>query len=283
MRMNFATKLVLIVLGCGIVAFFVPTVAIANYDGLLTAATFLFSVLYGFEISIVINNFSQLKTQLAVENAGLLTIFHLADIIGGKDGKKIEDNIETYLLAAIDQPLENHLIGTNKEFFEIFEPVKKLSDVKGDQKGQALQYLNEAIYYVPQSRNQVAEFAPRFVDRSVWLMLSILAGILVAVLLLGHGAGAIGLAASAIFSTTVIGALMLLEEIDSNKIQEAHLEYDIFNETLVQIGREKYYPDFALKSGVIKIDPKEKIRIGHFPKFPSLVGRIIEKESSGDR
>ena len=278
MRMSFVTKLFLLLLGCLAVASFVPAVQIANYDGLLTAATFLFSVLYGFEISIVIQNFSQLKTQLAVENAGLLTIFHLADIIGGAEGKKIEDNVEKYLLAAIDHPLEDHLVGTNKEFFAIFDPVKKLSDVKGDQKGQALQYLNEAIYYVPQSRNQVAEFAPRFVGRSVWLMLSVLAGILVAILLLGHGVGVIGTITSAVFSTTVIGALLLLDEIDSNRIQEAHLEYDIFNETLVQIGREKYYPDFALRSGDVKISINEKIRIGHFPNYPNLSGRNIDEK-----
>jgi len=275
--MHFAVKLGLIALACLVIAFLVVPVQIANYDGLLTAATFLFSVLYGFEISVVINNFLQLKTQLAIENAGLLTIFHLADIIGGAEGGKIKDNVEKYLLTAIDCPLERHLVGTDKDFFNIFEPVKKLSSVKGDQKGQALQYLNEAIYYVPQSRNQVAEFAPRFVDPPVWTMLSVLAGILVAILLVGHGTGAIGIVASAIFSTTVIGALMLLDEIDSNRIQEAHLEYDIFNETLVQIGREKYYPDFAIKSGAVKIRSGEKIRIGHFPKYPSLVERTIEK------
>jgi hypothetical protein len=277
MRMNFATKLLLIALACLIVAFCISPVQIANYDALLTAATFLFSVLYGFEISIVISNFSQLKTQLAVENAGLLTIFHLADIIGDKAGREIKDNVEKYLLTAIDRPLENHLVGTDQDFFKIFEPVKKLSAVKGDQKGQALQYLNEAIYYVPQARNQVAEFAPRFVDKSVWLMLSVLAGILVAILLIGHGVGSIGVVASAIFSTTVIGALILLDEIDSNRIQEAHLEYGIFNETLVQIGRETYYPDFALRTGIVKIDRKGKTRIGHFPKYPSLAERTIEE------
>jgi hypothetical protein len=279
MRIGFATKLVLIAIGCLVVAQFVPTVQIANYEGLLTAATFLFSVLYGFEISVVISNFLQLKTQVAIENAGLLTVFHLADIIGGVEGNKIKDNVEKYLMAAIDYPLENHLVGTDKAFFGIFEPVKKLSEVKGDQKGQALQYLNEAIYYLPQSRNQVAEFAPRFVDRSVWLMLSVLAGILIAILLIGHGAGVIGVATSAIFSTTVIGALILLDEIDSNRIQEAHLEYDIFNETLAEIGREKYYPDFAVRSGVVKINPKEKVRVGHFPNYPNLEGRTVGKSA----
>lgn len=273
MRLSFITKLLLVLVLCLLIAFFVPSISLASRDSLLTAATFLFSVLYGFEISVVINNFSNLKSQIAIENGGLLTIFHLADIIGGQEGNEIKDNVEKYLLTAIDQPLENHLLGTNKEFFEIFEPVKKLSSVEGDQKGQALQYLNEAIYYVPQARNQVAEFAPRFVDRSVWYMLSALAGILIALLLITHDPGFLPAVTSAIFSATIIGALILLEDIDSNKIQEAHLEYEIFNETLVQIGRERYYPDFAITGGVVH--PKGKYRIGHF-NGPSLKERTIE-------
>lgn len=274
MHLSFVQKLLLILVACLLVAFLVPfpSIQLASRDSLLTAATFLFSVLYGFEISIVINNFSNLKTQAAIENAGLLTIFHLADIIGGVEGKDIQDGVEKYLLTAIDQPLENHLLGTNKDFFGIFEPVKKLSSVEGDQKGQALQYLNEAIYYVPQARNQVAEFAPRFVGKSVWYMLSALAGILITLLLVVHDAGFLASAASAIFSATVIGALILLEEIDSNKIQEAHLEYEIFNETLVQIGREKYYPEFAIKNGVVH--PEGKYRIGRFPDHSKE--RVVE-------
>jgi hypothetical protein len=253
MHLSFVSKLFLVLVACFIVAFLVPSIQLASRDSLLTAATFLFSVLYGFEISIVINNFSSLKTQLAIENAGLLTIFHLADIIGGNEGDRIKNNVEKYLLT---------------------EPVKKLSSVKGDQRGQALQYMNEAIYYVPQARNQVAEFAPRFVDRSVWYMLGALAGILVALLFTGHDTGFLTTTTSAIFSAAVIGALILLEEIDSNRIQEAHLEYEIFNETLTQIGRERYYPDFAIKSGAVH--PQGKYRIGHFPKYPLLIERTME-------
>ena len=120
--------------------------------------------------------------------------------------------------------------------------------------------------YFPQSRNQVAEFAPRFVDSSVWVMLVVLAAVLVAVLFVGAGSTILSTTAAAIFSTTVVGSLFLLDEIDSNKIQEAHLEYSIFNETLESLGKIPYIPEFALKKGIVRF-PKGKIyRLGKFAK-----------------
>src|SRR5258708_35822984 len=101
-RVNFAIKILLIFVLFFVLAFLLPIVSVKGIDPLLTSATFLFSVLYGFEISVVINNFSQLKTQLAIENAGLLSIYHLAEVIGGDVAQDVEDKIDNYLLAAID-------------------------------------------------------------------------------------------------------------------------------------------------------------------------------------
>jgi hypothetical protein len=275
LRLNFISKILLIGLLCLLASFCLPVWDVTDLVAILTAATFLFSVLYGFEISIVINNFAQLKTQLAIENAGLLTIYHLGDIIGGDAFKKISERLESYLLKSIDVPLENHLLGTNKEFFAIWEPVKELNDVDGAQRGQALQYLNEAIYYVPQARNQVADVAPRFVDSSVWLMLVFLSMILIGALFVGRGADVFSQVTAAIFSTTVIGALLLLDEVDSNRIREAYVEYEMFNDTLEQVGKTRYYPEFALKKGIITL-PKGEYRIGRFTEYPSLDERQVE-------
>jgi len=257
-----------------VLSFALPIVHLTNADSILTSATFLFSVIYGFEISVVIGNFSALKTALAIETAGLTTIYKLADILGGESFRKIGENLENYILMAIDVPLADHL-KTDPEFFKIFEPLKEISEVNGAQREQALQYLNEAIYYVPQSRNQVAEVAPRFVDNSVWVMLGFLATILVMVLFIGRDADLFSQLTAAVFSATVIGALMLLDEIDSNRIREAHLEYEMFNNTLKAIGKPGYYPEFAIKSGIIN-NPVRPYRVGIFPNPSSLDGRKIE-------
>src|SRR3989338_7233304 len=216
MRFGLFSKLILAFIILVTLSIFLPISEIANTDALLASATFLYGVLYGFEISIVLGNFSQLKSLLAIENAGLQSVFQLSQLIGGQFPKQVENKIEKYLKKAIDVPLSNHLTDTNKEFFEIFEPLKTV-EVTGDEQTAALNYINEGLYYIPQSRTQIAQVAPRDVDPPEWAM------------------------------------LLLLDEVDSNRIQEARLEYEVFNETLVAIGKEKYYPEEALKSGIVKI------------------------------
>lgn len=251
MRLGLFSKLILAFIILVILSLFLPILEITNKDALLASATFLYGILYGFEISIVLGNFSQLKSLLAIENAGLVSIFHLSQLIGGQFAKQVEEKIEKYLRKAIEVPLSNHLLDTNKEFFEVFEPLKTVK-VDGDEQTAALNYINEGLYYIPQSRTQIAQVAPRDVDPSEWVMLLILAFILVGTLLLGREANLISQLSAAIFATTVVGSLLLLDEVDSNRIQEAQLEYEVFNETLMAIGKEKYYPEEALKSGVVK-------------------------------
>ena len=148
--------------------------------------------------------------------------------------------------------LFSHLLNTNEEFFEIFKPLKTVK-INGDEQAAALNYINEGLYYIPQSRAQIAHVAPRDVDPPEWAMLIVLALILIGTLLLGREATLVSQLSAAIFASSVVGSLLLLDEVDSNRIQEARLEYEVFNETLVAMGKEKYYPQQALKSGVVKL------------------------------
>ncbi len=241
MKLGLFTQLILAFIILLLISFLLPVVHIANIEALLASSTFLFGVLYGFEISIVLDNFSKLKALLAVENAGVLSIYHLSKIIGGSFSEDIEKRIEVYLKKAIDIPLDRHLQETNKEFFAIFEPLQN-AKVNGDEKISALGCINQGLYYIPQSRAQIAQVAPRDVDRPEWSMLLMLAFIIIGTLLLSREASIISQVASAIFGTTLIGALLLLEEADSNHLQEARLEYEVFNETLEAMGKPRYYP-----------------------------------------
>src|SRR3972149_10830750 len=115
MRFGLFSKLILAFIILVTLSIFLPISEIANTDALLASATFLFGVLYGFEISIVLGNFSQLKSLLAIENAGLMSVFHLSRLIGGQFSKQVEERIEKYLRKAIEIPLSNHLQGSSKE------------------------------------------------------------------------------------------------------------------------------------------------------------------------
>ena len=60
-RINFSYRLLILMAILIVLSFALPIVHLTNADSILTSATFLFSVIYGFEISVVIGNFSALK------------------------------------------------------------------------------------------------------------------------------------------------------------------------------------------------------------------------------
>ena len=85
---------------------------------------------------------------------------------------------------------------------------------------------------------------------------------------------------AATFSTAVIGSLLLLDEIDSNRIMEAYLEYGMFNESLRSLGKMYYYPEFAIKEGALRAPTTGKYRVGVFPELPSLDQRRVEERGA---
>jgi len=271
-RLQFLHKIIFFFVLFLVLSLFLPLFPVENVESLLTAATFIFAVLYGFEISMAIGNFNNIKTQLAIENADLVSIHRFAKIRGGEIFEKIDCAVEAYLMKAIDYPLTEHL-QTEKEFSAIFEPLCGAAQTSEEHKNQALQYIFEAAYYLPQTRNLVATFAPRFVTTSVWVMLIVLASILVLLILLNRGSDLLSVITTAIFCTTIAGSLVLLNDIDSNAIQERELEYEEFNKSLKAIGKTHYYPEFAIRSGIIKPPRGVSYRKGIFPEFPALTNR----------
>ena len=238
MRIGLFSKLIASFIIILSLSFLLPTFKFSNTEALIASATFLYGVLYGFEISIVLGNFSQLKSFLATETGGLVSVYHLSQTIGEDFSKEVGDRIENYLKKAIDVPLSKHL-STNKEFFDIFTPLRTVK-VEGNEKNSALDYINAGLYYIPQARSQISVVAPRVVGIPEWVMLITLGLILVAVILIGREPNVILKIASAVFATTVVGSLLLLNEIDNNRIQEDRLEKEVFNDTLEAIGRQRY-------------------------------------------
>ncbi len=69
MRTSFVSQIIIVFLVNLGLALVIPHVAIPNFDSLLMAAAFLFSVVYGFELSMALSNFSELKRQLPLDTS----------------------------------------------------------------------------------------------------------------------------------------------------------------------------------------------------------------------
>jgi hypothetical protein len=196
-------------------------------------------------------------------------------MIGGEFAKSIQTSVEEYILTSIDYSLKLHISSTDKDFFNMAEPLKSF-EAKGEKQKSAISAIEHGFHKVLESRYQLSQVAPREIGIGEWTMLILLASILIFTLFLGRQSDIISLTSAGIFAATVIGTLFLLDEADSNHIQETRLEYEVFNQVLEDIGKKPYYPKFALKKGIIKAPKSKSYRLGIFPDYPHLSKREIE-------
>lgn len=241
MGLGLVSKLLIATIVITLLSFILPTWKVSNIEAILASATFLYGIFYGFEAAVVLQNFSQLKSLISVENAGLLSIYHMSKVLGDDVSINVKREIVNYLKKAIEYPLTAYVRNTHETFFAIFKPLEKIKPLSEAQ-SNVMEYMYEAEYYLPQTRSQIAQVSPRDVDSPEWAMLGILGGVIIISLFLSRDETIVSKISAAIFSITVIGSLLLLDEIDSNKIQEKKLEYEVFNDTLEAIGEPRYYP-----------------------------------------
>lgn len=266
----FLTTIIMLIL-----SFILPIPNNKNIQDILGPATFLFGIIFGFEIYIVLENFFQLKILLGSEIASLLSIYYYGKVFGNEMEKEITRGVENYILTAIDYSLEKHVSATDKDFFTIFEPVKKFQ-IKDGRLEAAVENIDMRFHDLVKARMQIGQLAQREVAFAEWFMLIALAFVMIIVLFFIRQPELFSLIATAIFASTIIGTLFLLEEVDSNRFQEDKLEYEYFNQALTAMEKTNYYPEFAIKSNVIHKPKNSTYRIGIFPKYPSLTDREIK-------
>lgn len=274
MKKTLLYKVLLVTILMVMFSFALPIPSNKNIDVILLPATFIFGAIYSFEILKVIGNFSELKKLLAILTANLVYMYHAATIIGGSFASAVQEKIEKYILTSIDYSLAHHISSTDQDFLSLIDPIESL-EPKNDRHRAALSSVTAGFHKVLEARYQLAQVAPREINAGEWLMLIMLAAILIITLFLGRDTGTLSRLSAGIFSATIIGTLLLLDEADSNQLQETRLEYEIFNQVLEDIGKSPYYPQFAIKKGVVAIPKEMSYRIGVFPKYPNLSIREI--------
>ncbi|HEX8965118.1 MAG TPA: hypothetical protein VF820_01645 [Patescibacteria group bacterium] len=276
MKRTLFYKVLLVTILLVTLSFILPIPSNKNIDVILVPATFIFGAIYSFEILKVIGNFSELKKLLSILTANLVYMYHAATIIGGDFTLAVQEKIEKYILSSIDYSLAQHISSTDQDFLSLIDPIESL-EPKNDRHRAALSSVTSGFHKVLESRYQLAEVAPREISAGEWLMMILLAFILVVTLFLGREAGVLSQFSAGVFAATIVGTLLLLDEADSNQLQETRLEYEIFNQVLEDIGKLPYYPQFAIKKGVVKVSKGYSYRMGVFPKYPNLSVREIQE------
>jgi len=238
-----------------IFAFFVILVILvpvkkSNTDitGILSATAIFYSILLGFYIAAAMGNLSRLKTLVAIETGALISIYYIVKLSLPDRLDDTRDAIDKYIVKRFEYEVHNYTEPTTKEFFAIFDVLK---GAKGQSEGEgtAIDYISEAMYYVPQARRELTIVGAKIVNRVSWIVLTILSIVIVFCLFLMRDGSFASSAITALLSSSAILALFILSDVDGNRFGEDQFAIDTYQDVFSAIGTLPYYPKQYLEAG----------------------------------
>ncbi|OGZ02508.1 MAG: hypothetical protein A2946_00685 [Candidatus Liptonbacteria bacterium RIFCSPLOWO2_01_FULL_53_13] len=248
----------------------------ADISPLLTVVSLVFAVLVGFFIATATTNYINFQHYLAQENANLIALFNLGNMVSPSEKEKTAETIDQYVIATLDFSLAEYIEKTHQEFKRVVEHIDTLKPKKGDGRSTvAFDHLQATKIELFRNRESVALAALRITNGLHWLILTFLASTLVFLLFTMRTDALLVNGIIAVLSSAVYYILLLLHEIDGNVFLEEQLAYQDVQKVFRAIGRLPYYPSFAFASAKLKT-PGERYRLGIYADYPRSCAKKIK-------
>jgi hypothetical protein len=234
-----------------------------SYDPntILSAATFIFSILTGFFLADATANYRALREIILTENATLINLYQITKRENPKTAPRLAAAIDEYIIAQLDYELLDHYENTKDEFDKIIDitPGMNASD--------------RLLASLIPGRQKIFLLAKRTVSKDCWLMILSLV-LVITYLLLAKRTGAPSLSLLiGVLIASIHQALRLLHELDSNKYLARQLGYQTPQDVFRSIGRLPYYPEIAIMGG---LEPEKPYRKGVYTNYPDSFEKRIE-------
>lgn len=241
---NLYTQEALIAVVLFIAPFFIPTFNLSgSIDILVTAVSTLFAIVVGFFIADAMSNYLRLQTLIAEENGTLISLAHAAREIDPLNFQVLHGAIDAYLIAQLNQETLNHILQTEKEMRGIVEKTDSL--IRGSSKDSRWDATHVMLKTVHTVRQEIALVAKRNLTIAHWAIVAIL-GLLLMLVILAVRDGSIFF--NLVASLMIVGSyaiLVLLNEVDSNRLLEQKLAYENPYEIFLTLDLPPYYPWFS--------------------------------------
>ncbi|HUC96054.1 MAG TPA: hypothetical protein VMR16_00090 [Candidatus Saccharimonadales bacterium] len=258
-----STKALLVFIFFVILVIFIPIVKPGtDVSGILSAAAIFYSILLGFYIAAAMGNLSRLKTLVSIETGALIAIYYIVKLSLPGKLDKTRDAIDKYVMKRFEYEVHDYTEPTTEEFFAIFD-VLKGADTKTEGEGAAIDYIAEAMYYVPQARRELTIVGAKIVNKVSWVVLITLSIVIVFCLFLTRDSSVASSIVTALLSSSAIFGLFILSDIDGNRFGEDQFAINTYQDVFAAIGELHYYPKLYLDNGRYK-PYVEKYRTGSY-------------------
>lgn len=255
-----------------VLAVAVPTKKVPiDVGSVLSATSIFYSILLGFFVAASMTNLSRLKTLVAIETGALIAMYNIVALSLPQKLDEMRAAIDCYLIKRFDYEVHQYVEPTTKEFFSIFD-VLKGAQTKSEGEAAALDYIAEGMYYVPQARREITIVGAKIVTGMSWILLNVLSLLIVFLLFLLRDGSLESALVTALLSTSAFLALLILNDIDSNRFGEAQFSINTYEDVFSAIGKPRYYPTSYIKTG------RHKPRVGEYRTGTSSHHYLVRKK-----
>ncbi len=248
-----------------VIPFFIPLFTLnIDVSTILTILSLLFAIIAGFAIAAATSNHLRMQSLIADEDAGLIEIYNLSKLISPSAAERVADAIDKYMIASLDHDLLTYAANTTTELKEIMDAVDEVmpKNDRGLSLFQNLHNRKNSLHTIVQETRLTAKTIVGFRH---WLILILLA-VLIGVLLLALRDGAFWTTAFiSVLIYCTFQILNLIREIDTNLLLAQKLAFENPQVVFTEIGKEYYYPEYALKMGSVK-PQVSRYRVGKEPQ-----------------
>ncbi len=245
---------------------------------ILTVIAFLFGIIAGFYIVVTTTDYNSVKSLLATETAGWISLYDNVLIYDKECANKLSSLIDEYEIRAFDFEIIDFAKSTQAKFraIEIFMtelPYKEnMSSVHQNIRGNMDVIVN--------ARQQLTVFGTRTLSAFEWIILTTLAFLLI-FSLYGLRTGELFFdIVTVVVSGSVVLLLLLIRDLDLYLWNEQTFGWDVFQNIFKSINQLPYYPAESIESGRVHTKEKE-YRVGRYVDFPKSMERRIEIKRVG--
>ncbi len=239
----------------------------------LSISGFLFGLFAGFYIIVTTTDYNSVKSILAAESAGWISLYENVLIYDKKSAGKLSSLIDEYERYAFNFEIIDYAKSTNDEFDAVTDFVRKLP--YKERMSSVYQNVRNSFDVIVTARQQLTVLGERTLSAFQWNIFFALAlTFIISLYVLGPGGWFFNMV-TVVISGAVVLIMRLVHDIDLYIWNEQTFGWDVFQNIFRAIGQLPYYPGESIKQG--RVHPAEKeYRVGTYINFPKSMERKIE-------
>jgi len=244
-----------------ILVFFLPEIQSSfSFEIVLTVATFLFAILVGFDLSRLYSRYTNVRQNIAEEDARLLSFYAKSKIYGKDFSKRVRSIIDKYCISFLDYGIWEsegyYYKPTSKYFLQLYDEMEKMKKYRHE---GTYESMLDDLSYLETARNKASIFIYAQMSLKKQYFLFLLALIILLCLFVGvRGDGFYGEIITILLSSSLVLILLLLRDLNNFMIQNRGIGVESKEEVLEFMGFPRYYNELNRKRGYIFIPKQDK-------------------------